>query len=141
MPAVCAVADGGIGVSMEEMEYATALRVQEAANRLLGKLEQAVKELDAVVVKHREKCKTDDGEHVTEYEERLPRKKGLVNQAGLKQLTSVLKDLQDILCSDPAMDLREREVRIQKLEQELNRSVDSEGFSVVLEGEAEGYAG
>ena len=126
---------------MEAQDAAAARRVSEAAERLLEKLEQAVRELDAVTVMHREKVKTESGEQVTEYTEKLPRKKGLIDRGGLKQLTGVLKDLSDILYRDPELDNREREARIQRLEQELSREPDSDGVTVILAGEAEQYAG
>lgn len=114
-------------------------RVSRAAESLLDRLEQAVRELDAVTVTHREKVKGEDGEHVTEYTEKLARKKGLVDRSGLKQLTGVLKDLQDILFRDPDMDLREREARILRLERDLQAGEETEGITVILEG-VEDYA-
>lgn len=116
-------------------------RVGQVAERLLERLEQAVRELDAVTVVHREKVKTDQGERTTEYVEKLPRKKGLVDRGGLKQLTGVLKDLQEILARDPEMDSRERELRLSKLEQDLNAASECDCLTVVLDGEAEEYAG
>ena len=65
----------------------------------------------------------------------------MVDRAGLKQLTGILKDLQDILSRDGSLDTRERQARLQKLEQELNREPEGEGITVVLEGEADGFAG
>ena len=53
----------------------------------------------------------------------------------------VLKDLQDILSQDGSQDARERELRLQRLEQELNGQPEAEGITVILEGEADGYAG
>ena len=64
-----------------------------------------------------------------------------MDRGGLKQLTGVLKDLQEILLRSPELDLREREARILRLEQELNREMDTDGVTVMLEGEADDYAG
>ena len=114
-------------------------RVQLAAQRLLDRLEQAVEELDKGTVLLREKRKTEDGEETWELIK--AKRKGLVDRAGLKQLTGVLKDLQDILSRDGSLDAREREMKLQKLEQELNRVPEAEGITVILEGEAESYAG
>ena len=121
---------------MEDVEES---RVQRAAVRLLDRLEQAVEELDKGTVVLREKKKTETGEELRELTK--ARGKGIVDRAGLKQLTSVLKDLQDILSRDGSLDSKERELRLQKLEQELNRQPEAEGITVVLEGEADGYAG
>ena len=114
-------------------------RVQLAAQRLLDRLEQAVEELDKGTVLLREKRKTEDGEETWELIK--AKRKGIVDRAGLKQLTGVLKDLQDILSRDGSLDAREREMKLQKLEQELNRVPEAEGITVILEGEAENYAG
>lgn len=114
-------------------------RVQLAAQRLLDRLEQAVEELDKGTVLLREKRKTEEGEEICELIK--AKRKGIVDRAGLKQLTGVLKDLQDILSRDDSLDAREREMKLQKLEQELNRVPEAEGVTVILEGEAEHYAG
>ena len=114
-------------------------RVQLAAQRLLDRLEQAVEELDKGTVLLREKRKTEEGEEICELIK--AKRKGIVDRAGLKQLTGVLKDLQDILSRDDSLDAREREMKLQKLEQELNRVPEAEGITVILEGEAENYAG
>lgn len=114
-------------------------RVQLAAQRLLDRLELAVEELDKGTVLLREKRKTEDGEETWELIK--AKRKGIVDRAGLKQLTGVLKDLQDILSRDGSLDAREREMKLQKLEQELNRVPEAEGITVILEGEAESYAG
>lgn len=114
-------------------------RVQRAAGRLLDRLEQAVEELDRGTVTLREKRKTEDGEETREVVK--TGRKGVVDRAGLKQLTGVLKDLQDILCWDGSLDAREREMKLQKLEQELNRGPEVQSITVVLEKEAEDYAG
>lgn len=121
------------------MEDAEESRVRRAAVRLLDRLEQAVEELDKGTVVLREKKKTENGEQIRELTKAS--RKGIVDRAGLKQLTGVLKDLQDILSQDGAMDSKERVLRLQRLEQELNRQPESEGITVVLEGEADGYAG
>ena len=119
---------------MEQME-----RLRGVAGRLLERLEQAVEELDKGTVLLREKVKTENGEEITELIK--AKRKGIVDRAGLKQLTGVLKDLQDILSRDGSLDTRERQLRLQRIEQELNREPESEGITVVLEGEADGYAG
>lgn len=116
-------------------------RVGQAAERLLERLEQAVRELDAATVLHRKKEKTDDEERIIEYVERLPDQKSLVDRNGLKQLTGVLKDLRELLVRDPELDSRERELRLNRIERELDAASQGDGLTVVLEGEAEDYAG
>lgn len=113
-------------------------RVNGVALALLERLEQAVKELDAVVETRREKVKTDTGEVVTESEQKLPRKKGVVDRGGLKQLTGVLKDLEEILLCMPELDAREQTARIARLEKEMR--LESQEIKVILEGEVDGFA-
>ena len=64
--------------------------------------------------------------------------KGLVDRNGLKQLTGVLKDLQDILCQDD-LSTRERELKLKRLEMELAGAADS-GITVELAGEVTDFA-
>lgn len=120
------------------MEYPME-RIDGIAGALLDRLEQAVRELDAVVATHREKVKTENGEQVTEYELRIPRKKGTVDRSGLKQLTGVLRDLEEILLDMPGLDAREQLARINRLEREISREQLPE-LTVTLEGEAESFA-
>lgn len=120
---------------MEEKE-----RVRELAQRLMDRLEQAVGELDAVMEKHREKRKTEDGEETVEYERRNGKRRGIVDRGGLKQLTGVLRELQEVLLCDPEAESRERLLRLEKLEKELNRTETDTGITVILEGGAEQYA-
>lgn len=126
---------------MEENRAFPIERVNAIADSLLTKLEQAVQELDAVVATHREKVKTETGEQVTEFDRKLPRRKGTVDRGGLKQLTSVLKDLEEILLCMPQMDLREQQARITRLERELQQADRLPEITVTLEGETECYAG
>lgn len=115
-------------------------RVEAAAERLLDRLEQAVRELDAATITHKEKEKTEAGEILREYTEKLPRRKGLIDRGGLKQLTGVLKDLQDILYRDPELESREQEAKLEKLRQELADRENSDGITVMLSQEADSYA-
>lgn len=116
-------------------------RVEAAAEKLLDRLEQAVRELDAATITHKEKEKTEAGEILREYTQKLPKKKGLIDRGGLKQLTGVLKDLQDILYRDPELESREYAMKLEKLSRELDAQEDPEGITVILSQEADGYAG
>ena len=124
-------AGGLLGRSEYKLEE-DAQRVRLAALGLLDKLEQAVTELDKGILTRKEK----DGETVFEIQK--GKGKGLVDRNGLKQLTGVLKDLQDILCQDD-LTTRERELKLKRLEMELSGAADS-GITVELMGEANAYA-
>ena len=84
-------------------------KVRAVAWRLLGKVEAAVEEVE-------------------------PGDRG-----GMKQLTGVLKDLQDILSPADPMAQRERELKLRRLELELQCAAHT-GITVTLQGEAEDFA-
>lgn len=119
----------------EEMEG----RVWQVAAGLLERVEQAAQELDRGTVTTREKIRDGNTETVTELQK--ARGKGLIDRAGLKQLTGILKELQEILCKNDALDTREKIAKIQKMESELRPPAQTdEGIRVSIQGEAENYA-
>ena len=69
------------------------LSVEVLADRLMEKLDQAIDELNLEVTTRKVKVKDEDGEITTE---ELEITKSIINRMGLKQLTSVLKELQSI---------------------------------------------
>lgn len=111
------------------------------AQRLLKSLERSARELDVCVLTHKEKTKTDTGELLLEYSEKQPGVKGLVDRGGLKQLTAVMKDLQDILWADPDLDARERLLKLEKLKADVDAKSTETAVTVVLDGGVEDYAG
>ena len=111
-------------------------RVEQVADPLLSRLEQAAGELTQTSVSCRDKTKTQDGEQVREYIQ--PGGTGAVDRAGLKQLTGVLKDIKDIFSiADPAEE-QEKHLRIARLEQDLDGQ--SRTVTVTMAEEAEDYA-
>ena len=69
------------------------LAVEALADRLLEKLAQAIGELNLEVTTRKVKTKDGTGEITTEVREVS---ESIIDRAGLKQLTSVLKELQTI---------------------------------------------
>ena len=69
------------------------LEVEALADRLLEKLAQAIGELNLEVTTRKVKTRDDSGEITTEVREVS---ESIIDRAGLKQLTSVLKELQTI---------------------------------------------
>ena len=69
------------------------LAVEELADRLMEKLAQAIDELNLEVTTRKIKTKDEEGEITTE---ELEITKSIIDRMGLKQLTSVLKELQAI---------------------------------------------
>ena len=81
------------------------LAVEELADQLMGKLAQAIGELNLEVTTRKVKTKDDNGETTTEVREVT---ESIIDRAGLKQLTSVLKELQTIKGEYPALELQEQ---------------------------------
>ena len=80
------------------------LSVEALADRLLYKLAQAIEELNQEVTTKKVKIKDEDGETVTES---LEITKSIINRTGLKQLTAVLKELQEIKSEFASLELTE----------------------------------
>lgn len=129
---------------MAEIELRRAERLNRLfaiTDSLLDRLEQAAAELDAVIEDHREKVKTEDGEHSWEYQQRKPEETGMIDRAGLKQLTAVVKDIKEVLILRPDTETREQDARVAKLERDLQRDAELGGqVTVTLEGESADYA-
>ena len=120
-------------------------RVAFVTDRLLTMMEKAVEELDVQTVKRTKRVKEIEynnaqrpdkptREMIVDDEELVARE-APVDRAGLKQMTSALKDLKEVLRAE--LDVREQEARIAKLEQQLNEVEDDE---IRLEPEAEEFA-
>ena len=69
------------------------LAVEALADRLLEKLDQAIGELNLEVTTRKVKKEGEDGKITVEV---LVVEESIIDRAGLKQLTSVLKELQSI---------------------------------------------
>ena len=80
------------------------LSVEELADRLLEKLAQAIEELNQEVTARRVKTKDENG---TITEQVLEVQESIIDRAGLKQLTAVLKELQAIKAEFASLELTE----------------------------------
>ena len=80
------------------------LEVEALADRLLEKLDQAIGELNLEVTTRKVKTRDEVGETTTEVREVT---ESIIDRAGLKQLTSVLKELQSIKADIPGQDGQE----------------------------------
>lgn len=106
-------------------------RVDDIADKLLLKLEQAITELDRNIVVHKDKVETADGEKTTEYREAV--KGGIVDRAGLKQLTAALKDLKEVKMIRSELDKQEQRARIANLQRQAPAGDDEdEGTGVII---------
>lgn len=112
-------------------------RMDSLVSRLLEMAERAAEELDLTPVVTKTKQKTTDGE--VNIEERRYEPGGIVDRKELKILTAALKDLRDLSCLRPALDIREQEAKIRALERQLDSHGNAQ-VTVTLEGETEGFA-
>lgn len=99
-------------VSNREVDRAT--RLQNVADKLLDKIEQAV--------------------------DRYSMEEVFVDRQSLKQITGALKDIKEIQMIRSEADLREQEARIAKLRREAEREEESKDIRVVIAPEAEEYS-
>lgn len=108
-----------------------AAKVGALADKLLVKLEQAIDELDLQVTTHKIKTERGSTEETTEFRVAVPG--GVVDRAGLRQLTGALKDLKIIKDEISDLERREREARIEALRRSnLLGDEDDDETGVVL---------
>lgn len=116
-------------------------RVDALADAMLTCLERSVEELDTVTRSVKEKVKREDGADVTmDYAQIMSGERGVIDRGGLKQLTGVLKDLKDVLMLRSDADTREQEMRIARLQRDLDQAEKQECIQVTLEEVMESYA-
>lgn len=77
-------------------------KIRRLAKKLLKKVAISIEQLDAVVITYKEKSKdaATGADIQKERTEILKDEKGPIDRGALKQLTGILKDLQDILGTD-----------------------------------------
>ena len=114
------------------------LSVEVLADRLLEKLDQAIGELNQEVTTKKVKIKEEDGETVSES---LEIKQSIISRTGLKQLTSVLKELQEIKAEFSLLELQESQdgsgvILLAPRKEEIN-----DQYSLEAPGEADSVSG
>ena len=110
-------------------------RIDDLADKLLEKLEQAITELDLQLYKHTDKTKvieynnaqrpvkpTKETIHV---EEKLLEAKSIVDRQGLKQIASALKDIKEVKMLRSELDKQEQEARIANLRKQAEKDEDT----------------
>lgn len=107
MPALRFPFDGGHGGNLRKealpiRETQNSKKIRQLAKKLLKKVAISIEQLDAVVVTYKEKSKdaATGADIQKERTEILKDEKGPIDRGALKQLTGILKDLQDILGAD-----------------------------------------
>ena len=125
-------------------------RIDDLADKLLEKLEQAITELDLQLAKHTDKTKIIEynndlrpdkpTKETIHEEEKLLEVKSIVDRQGLKQIASALKDIKEIKMLRSELDRQEQEARIDKLRKEAIVEKESNEVKVTILGELEEYS-
>lgn len=127
-------------------------RIDRVTDRLLTKLEKAVEELEIHLVTNTRKEKVIEynnslrpdkptKETIQESEE-IVQVSGIVDKAGLRQITAALRDIKEIKMLRTALDEREQKARISNLERQANKEEAArEAVEVILDGGLEDYVG
>ena len=127
-------------------------RIDDLADKLLEKLEQAITELDLQLYKHTDKTKVieynndlrpDKPTKETVHEkEKLLEVKSIVDRQGLKQISSALKDIKEVKMLRSELDRQEQEARIANLRKQADKDEDkTEEIEVVFVGGEEAWHG
>lgn len=108
--------------------------IDELADKLMQKVEQAIDELDRQIVKHTTKTKVIEyhnelrpdkpTKEVIEEEEKILDVESVIDRQGLKQIASALRDLKEIKMLKTELDRMEQEARIAKLQKEAASESD-----------------
>ena len=125
-------------------------RIDRVTDRLLEKLERAVEELEIHLVTNTRKEKVIEynnslrpdkptKETIHEHEE-LVQVSGIIDKAGLRQITAALKDIKESKMLRTALDDREQQARITNLERQASKDdSNKEPVSVVMDDSLEDY--
>lgn len=110
-------------------------RIDDLADKLLEKLEQAITELDLQLYKHTDKTKVIEynnaqrpdkpTKETIHEEEKLLEAKSIVDRQGLKQIASALKDIKEVKMLRSELDKQEQEARIANLRKQAEKDEDT----------------
>ncbi len=110
-------------------------RIDDLADKLLEKLEQAITELDLQLYKHTDKTKVIEynndlrpdkpTKETIHEEEKLLEAKSIVDRQGLKQIASALKDIKEVKMLRSELDRQEQEARIAILQKQTDKDDDN----------------
>ena len=120
-------------------------RIQDATDRLLDKIEQAITELDIQLAKetHKEKVieynnleRPDKAtKEIVHETEKIIEMTSIIDRQGLKQIAAALKDIKEVQMLKSELDRQEQEARIAKLRKEAEKEEDqSKDVTIVIEG-------
>ena len=106
-----------------ERQARKAARINDVADKLLAKLEKAVEELDLQITTRKIKVENGNTEETMEF--KVATEGGIVDRAGLRQLTAALKDLKEIKGELSELDREEQEARIANLRRQADKGEDA----------------
>ena len=119
-------------------------RIDNLAEQILKKLEQAVSELDIQFAKHSEKTKVIEygnpqradkpTKETVHEEEKLIEYKTIIDRGGLKQVASALRDLKEVQMVRTELDNQEQQAKIDKLRREAQREETDTNLVVTIAG-------
>ena len=126
-------------------------RIDDLADKLLEKLEQAITELDLQLYKHTDKTKVIEyinserpdkpTKEIIHEEEKLLEAKSIVDRQGLKQIASALKDIKEVKQLRSELDEQEQRARIANLEKQADKESDNkEPIQVIIGGDLMEYS-
>ena len=125
-------------------------RIDDLADQLLDKLQQAITELDLQLYKHTDKTKVIEYDYelmpgkptkeTIHEEEKLLETKSIVDRQGLKQIASALKDIKEVKMLKSELDRQEQEARIDKLRKEATVEKENNEVKVTILGELGEYS-
>ena len=117
-------------------------RIDDLADKLLEKLEQAITELDLQLYKHTDKTKIIEynndrrsdkpTKETIHEEEKLLEAKSIVDRQGLKQIASALKDIKEVKMLRSELDRQEQEARIANLRRNVDKDEENSGVVEVV---------
>lgn len=117
-------------------------RIDDLADKLLEKLEQAITELDLQLYKHTDKTKVIEynndrrpdkpTKETIHEEEKLLEAKSIVDRQGLKQIASALKDIKEVKMLRSELDRQEQEARIANLRRNVDKDEENSGVVEVV---------
>ena len=125
-------------------------RIDDLADQLLDKLQQAITELDMQLYKHTDKTKVIEYDYslvpgkptkeTIHEEEKLLETKSIVDRQGLKQIASALKDIKEVKMLKSELDRQEQEARIDKIRKEAMVEKENNEVKVTIVGDLDEYS-
>ena len=142
---------GKISDKQADMQADKIARIDDLADKLLEKLEQAITELDLQLAKHTDKTKVIEynndlrpdkpTKETIHEEEKLLEVKSIVDRNGLKQIASALKDIKEVKMLRSDLDKQEQEARIANLRKQADKEDDNkEPIRVIIGGDLTEYS-